>query len=244
VETRLHGFRLTKGISCSVRHVVNYLYQFNGMTFSFDEHDRMLFAGEKSGKCVGVLITLKSQKRFPEIEKGRTITVHIREAEKGRSAIDFNFFAIDPDTGSGVYQHYRGSYSLRRFGNFLCVLYDDLARTDCSCDTSTFLDRSSGHRLREDRLTFAIVYRREGFEELVRNLDKAAAFEYDIVTQEDMSKELAPLSKFARLERRTMRFERGTKGREILSGLKSLYNMAASKGLFRVIGYDDRGKEL
>ena len=241
MDARLHGFRLGSTQTCTLRDLSNYLTAIKPEVFDFHNRDRMLFAGERDGKCVGVLLSLKDQRRFPEIERGEELKLFVHEAEEGRSPFDFNFFALDPETGAGLYQHYRSSCSIHRFGDLMGRLYDDLARNQCVGDTNILLARESGHRLRSDKLEFAVVYTRDNFEELVQRLDRAVSFQYDIVTQEDMSQSFIPLRPHAQLERRTVKFKSGTRGVNIIDGIKALLPSAARRGMFRVIGTDDEG---
>lgn len=119
MDARLHGFRLGSTETCTLMDLARYLNTVGGAEFQLFGMDRTVMAGSRDGKCVGVLITFKDQRRFPEMERGGQMQLFVHEAEEGRSPFDFNFFAFDPETGGGVYQHYRGSCSIYRFGMFL-----------------------------------------------------------------------------------------------------------------------------
>lgn len=242
MEARLHGFRMGGITTCSLQQLATYAQEINAVEFTFFKRNCVLFTGEKDGKTVGLLLTLKDQRRFPEIELGDELKVVIHEVEDGRSPFDFNFFAFDPATGGGVYQYYRGSCSIYRFEILLGQLYDDLARNECAADAETLLGRANGRRLRKDRLEFSVVYRRENFERVVRELTRVTSFQYDIVTQADMSQSFRPLAANAKLERRTIRFNTGVSGGSIIDGIISLVPSAVSDQMFRVSGHDNDGE--
>lgn len=242
MDATLQGFRIGSLQTCTLLNVANYMCSISGQKFQFYESERMLFAGMRDAKCVGVLLTLKDQRRFPEISFTEDFKVFIREVEEGHSPFDFNFFAFDPATHAGVYQHYRGSCSSHRFGLLLGRLYDDLARNQCVADKETLLQRENNYRLRSDRLEFAMVYKRETFEELVGNLEVASSFQYDVVTQADMSEATAPLHPFAKLERKTIKFQPATRGQTIVGALKAILPQVITDRMFRVVGYDAEGE--
>ena len=242
MDATLQGFRIGSLASCTLQNVANYMCGISGERFQFYESERMLFAGIRDGKCVGVLLSIKDQRRFPEISFREEFRVIIREVEEGHSPFDFNFFAFDPATSAGVYQHYRGSCSSHRFGLLLGRLYDDLARNQCVADRTTLLQRENNYRLRTDRLEFAMVYKRETFEELVGNLETATSFQYDVVTQADMSTSTAPLHPFARLERKTIKFQAATRGQTIVGALMEILPQGITDRMFRVTGYDAEGE--
>lgn len=240
MDARLHGFRLNTN-SCGLRDLSRYLCTIEPIRFDLFDRERSVFAGERDGKCAGVVVSFKGQRRFPEMEDGEELRVHIHEAEEGRTPFDFNFFAFDLESGGGVYQAYRGSCSLHRFGMLLELLYDDLARNDCNATTETLLNRTTRRRLKKDQLEFSVVLRRGTFEEQIRKLNRVGEFTYDIVTQKDMSDAFAPLSRYARLERRTVRFKGGTRGQSILPTIRDLAASAVHHAMFRVVGTDDEG---
>jgi hypothetical protein len=243
VKAKVYGFRLKGGSACTLRQLTQYFEDASGAKFTHSKQDRIFFAGHKEDICVGVFLTLKDQKRFPELEDGN-YTVHIHEVEEGKSPFDFNFFAIDPATGAGVYQNYRGSCSLLGFGSLCRRMYDDLFRNSGAGSAAILQSRSAERLSRKDQLEFAIAYRRETFEETVRELSVVNTFEYDIFTQKDMSSELSPLKPFAKLERRTVRFKRDVRGKSVVDKLISLIPFRSSDGAFRVSGKDESGNPI
>lgn len=243
MKARVYGFRLKSGSACTLGHLAEYFNAIGKVPFQFAKQDRMVFAGMKEGVCVGVLLSLKEQRKFPELD-GETLTLHINDVEEGRHRFDFNFFAIDPKTGGGVYQHYRGACSLSTFGGICRRLYDDLVRNDCKGSQEALLNRSHQRISRKDQLDFSIAYRRDTFEEALKELQRVKSFEYDVFTQKDMSGELAPLKSFAKLERRTVRFKPDIRGKSIVERILDLIPLRSSNGAFRVTGNDDSGNPV
>lgn len=111
-------------------------------------------------------------------------------------------------------------------------------------DAPTLQHRSAERLSRKDQLEFSIAYRRDTFEEAVRELAVVNTFEYDIFTQKDMSQELTPLKSFARLERRTVRFRADVRGKSIVDKVLSLVPFRSTNGAFRVSGKDDSGNPI
>ena len=242
MKARVYGFRIGGVSTCTLKHLAKYIRTVSGAKFSLSKQDRVIFAGTREGKCVGVLLSLKEQRRFPELEED-SLTLHIHEVEEGRTPFDFNFFAFDPLTGGGVLQHYRGSCSILTFGSLLKRLYDDISRNQCEGSTTILQSRASGYLQRKEQLDFAVAYRRESFEDAVAELATVTTFEYDIFTQTEMSKELIPFSDKAKLERRTVKFKASVTGKSILDGIKSLMPNRSKQGAFRVTGDDIYGDQ-
>jgi hypothetical protein len=71
--------------------------------FEFKGYQRLVYVASEKDRIIGLLLTAKNHKRFCELRRqGKSMKINVREAEKGASLIDFNFFLIDKKSSRGL----------------------------------------------------------------------------------------------------------------------------------------------
>lgn len=132
---------------------------------------------------VGMIITVKDQRSYLKFkeEMGRHIIkrANLHGSEK---LLDFNFFAIDKQTGYGIYTHYHHSCAIRELGAILKRWFyearDSLKSREEKKPNSSWISlpieklRGRINRRYKGRLVFAIISRKDGLGDMLSNLEK------------------------------------------------------------------------
>ena len=123
MKVRFLGFNLDNQCkSISLEEFIVHMITPKGVKLNISEYDRYMFFDKDSNDkyYLGLLVTVKDQKSFCKLvtEDGKMV-VHISEVDSNENLMDFNFFVINKETGSGMYQYYHQSCSLNSFGYFI-----------------------------------------------------------------------------------------------------------------------------
>lgn len=142
MQVRYVGFKLvSNAINFSTQELYQHLHEISGKEVEGVSANRYFYFNNaaKDNYLVGLIVTLKDQKRFcrAEILRG-DFTLKTDELGDDK-LVDFNFFAVRKDTGKGVIQYYHNSCSPNIFGdsckkifytqkdNLIAAKYDELS---------------------------------------------------------------------------------------------------------------------
>lgn len=121
MKVKYVGFKLfSKSERFNTAAFFSHLHDISGFRSEGVASDRYFFFNNEhlDGYLLGLVVTLKDQKRFcrAEVEGGdfRLKTEDLLDDEK---LVDFNFFALRKDTNKGIFQYYHNSCSPNVFGD-------------------------------------------------------------------------------------------------------------------------------
>jgi hypothetical protein len=127
MQAHLVGFLWELGKGISLNEFFAHLKSQHNVATKFGSYDRLLYISERDDYFLGLFLTVKDQRKVPEIQQaGEDYIVKVRDLDDDSSLIDFNFFAVNKTSAKGLYQHYHNSCSLNQFGLFCRRHYDDL----------------------------------------------------------------------------------------------------------------------
>src|SRR5262245_12998702 len=114
MQVKIYGFEWkSEAPGIDLSKFFDYLNSKSGSRTKDGKH---VFAmTKKDGFLVGVLLSIKDNKRFCQMKEFK---ITAEELEEGTNFVDINFFLIHPLTGRGLYQYYFHSTSL----NYFCVM--------------------------------------------------------------------------------------------------------------------------
>lgn len=133
MQAHLMGFLWETGAGITLEDFFKHLAKLKDVETAYANYNRLLYVGERGNYYLGLFITIKDQRRSPEIKNESGVyKINVRSLEEGTNLVDFNFFVINKTTQRGLYQHYHHSCSLNQFGIFCQRQYEDLkqARID------------------------------------------------------------------------------------------------------------------
>lgn len=242
------GFHLRPLGEATLNDLAERLVHKSGKEFAFRGSERRIYSSVTTVKgevfAVGLFLTIRDHKKFLQLtEKDGTIGVTITELDSESRPFDFNFFVFHPSSGSGLYSHYHNSCS---FPVFHSLLRDQYLRANKEWEDGRAVNDEIQVRASKKRnLQFSMFYRRDSFEDAVKQLSEIRQFEYDILAPESMTKELQPIASKLKLERRLVRIETGVSGVSFLDKIKNMVSEACSRSRrFRVIGKDASGDRV
>lgn len=242
MQVRLFGFNVAiEGIT-TFSQLFDDLRGSNGQKFKFANHDRVLHVSENGHYYVGLFLTLKDQRAFTELSKGR-ITVRKLKGEM----CDFNFFVVDRRSMRGLYQHYHHSCSVNQFGLFLKRRYDTLhekardAAIKALGEAATEKQKAIVRRQYQARLESSTLWRKESFQKMLEQLKTVSLFQFDLNVLTDDGGLFTPLRPFAKSEKHTIRFTHVSAG--AIAKLLTDLVIKNHLGRGRVIGEDQDGVE-
>ncbi len=239
------GFRIQPVGNCSIEQLAERLNTSPDNRFMFRKQERRLYSSiitsNSENFLVGLFLTIRDQKKFLQLkEKNGNISIDITELDNESSPFEFNFFVIHLESGSGLFSSYHYSCSLYIFHSFL---RDQYLRSLKAIETGEFVDDKVAVRGSKTKdLQLQIFYRRDNFEDAIKQLTEIKQFEYDILTPASMTSELQPISSKLTLERRQVRIKAGVSGDSLWGHIKSMAESLKNNQRFRVIGKDSTGE--
>lgn len=121
MKVKYVGFKLfSKSERFDTAAFLNHLHDISGYRFEGVASDRYFFFdnGHRHGYLLGLVVTLKDQKRFCRAEmEGGDFRLKTEELLHDDKLVDFNFFVLRKDTNKGVFQYYHNSCSPNVFGD-------------------------------------------------------------------------------------------------------------------------------
>lgn len=213
MKAHLIGFCWTLGNGIDLEDFFGYLKGLHNVATRFGQYDRLLYISERDDCYLGLLLTVKDQKRVCEIQQaGEQYIVNVRSLADNSNLVDFNFFAIRKGSGKGLYQHYHHSCSLNQFGLFCKRHYEDLRDSRMEGELSQIgnapsrADRRTIKSAYKGTLKWEVMVRQERLAELLDELSRISLFEFDLVTLTANEGQFTPLSPYLKRETHRLRF--------------------------------------
>ena len=197
---------------------------------------------------IGLVVTVKDQRRFCQlVSNSAGLIVRVNDLGGDSGLMDFNFFVIHKQTGTGLYQHYHQSCSVGSFGelarksfhsfkeNKIETEFVALSSAEQTPEKRVKIARSNSGRLRWSQLV-----RQEALEALIAEFDKIKAFEYVLATPVVTESEFRPLASHIRTRSTRIGFTAGTPTQLAASAIANFARSGEAKR-GRVEGVDDQG---
>jgi hypothetical protein len=126
MKAQAQGFVWDQKGAVTIDQFGDFIATLIGSTIKFKHFDRLTYLKERDKYYVGLLITARDHKKTCELlTSGEAFEVVVNEADANARPMDFNFFVVNKKTWCGLYLWYRGSCSLRLFGDFCKTQYND-----------------------------------------------------------------------------------------------------------------------
>lgn len=246
------GFQLEANEGLTLDAFFKHLAESNEGDFTFAHKKRIFLFNDSidNDYYVGGIITIKDYKKFLELKQGDVdITLEIKEVTSGNHLADFNFFAINKKTSTGIYQYYHHSMSMNQYGIFLRDIYRAFS-DECRDNELKSLLQERGKKKKEKEirskyfksLKLIPLYRRDTFNEMVDSLAKITHFSFDLCSLGAEDNEFSPLSDFAEKVKHSVTFRQNSILAEVKSRIKNfIQNRDISTGMVK--GMDADGIE-
>jgi len=128
MQVKLFGVSITTSAEVSLAEVFTDLEKHNGENIDYYGSDRRIYVAERDGYHVLLALTIRDQKRWMQMteEKDGTVIVEPQEIAENRHMVDFNYLAIDQNSGRGLYLFYPGSLSILSLNRIMAKNHSDL----------------------------------------------------------------------------------------------------------------------
>lgn len=253
MKVRFLGFNLdNQSKSISLEEYITHMITPEGKILNIGEYNRYMFFNKDSNKeyYLGLLVTVKDQKSYCKLvnDDGKML-VQISEIDSNENLMDFNFFVINKETGSGMYQYYHQSCSLNSFGYFITKEFNNYKTERTADELSTFIDEKEKEKQKKllnkkyrEKLMFEILVRHENIQALINELKKVKSFEYCFSSLTVDEPEFKPLQGHVRKERTRLSFTSDSPVQHLAS---TISNIVSSKQIEegKVSGIDLDGIE-
>ncbi|HIE5118705.1 TPA: hypothetical protein ACXNEU_006085 [Pseudomonas aeruginosa] len=184
------------------------------------ENNRFFYFDRESfaGFCVGVIITVKDQRKFCTLMQGEAgeNVIKVNGLEENDQIMDFNFFVINLDNGIGVYQQYHHSAALsclaKKISEDARSLKEELVEAKVAEERAQKKRELSASRLRrinkehKTKIVTSPLVSRARLEEILRGYHKIKAMEYSYTTLEVNIREATPLGERVHKKREHISF--------------------------------------
>ncbi len=99
MKISLLKFSWTVGNGLSAKDLFAEVEWQHGQKIKFNDFQRMVFSERKGDYYRGLLLTIKDQKKFCEMQKkGETLKIKVRSLAQGSDLVEFNFFVVHHKT--------------------------------------------------------------------------------------------------------------------------------------------------
>lgn len=251
MKMRLLGVTFTPGAGISLNEFQSYLETNSGQASSFSRGER-IYRTRIDGKYnIGLLITIKDQKRFLELkeQQGGKLRVEVRELEAGTLGMELNYFVQYRETGTGLYLYYHHSCALNQFAAVLGDRYSEhkLARIaqDINAAGGEGISKAKKAAIRKNykgELSHVQLVTDEDLDDLMQQMHAIKSFEFTVSSVKPDDPIFAPISKYVRKRVERVVFQKEYGVSAIAAGIKKITKLASpDKG--RVIGVDESGVE-
>lgn len=214
MNVKLYGFTLTPG-TMPLADLFAYLKTIEGEPQEYRKLDRIIHLADSGDAWVGLLLTIRDHKKYVELQKtSEGLKIKVNSINDNNRLVDFNFFAVSKDTGSGIYQHYPNSFGMGLFGFYLADKTETLARAKMNAELEAAEGAAdSGKRRRairkkykKKRLKCAALLKPEDFNKLVDDMSDIKSFSFDMTTLSAKEPWLVPAKSEIAKEHHSVRF--------------------------------------
>lgn len=177
---------------------------------------RFYFKRNVSGDFgVGVVLTMKDQRRFASLEdKAGKLVIKINQLGGSEKLLDFNFFVINETNGLGIYQHYFQSCSPNSLG---AKLIDHFRRVcseaeDQAVNLAKGLSKRKIASIRKEyrgKSVFSLLLTKQSLEQVLMKFKRIRAFQYSLATLDAAFKDGVPIGPYVRRMINRVTFTRG-----------------------------------
>lgn len=189
MKAHVLGFEFKPEGGVSLLDLMNHLKANRGQAIMRKPYNRMLFIDETDEAWFGLVLSVKDQRRFAELEQqdGKFV-LSVREVEEGKSAVDFNFFALVKATGKGAYLHYHQSFSMQQFYLLCEAEYRSLrdaakkAALEALPTNATNRQKKAARDPYKNTLGFDAMVRPESVPELLENMKRVSSVQFETAT--------------------------------------------------------------
>lgn len=229
---RILGISFEPKAIITLKELFSYLFNKADEQIEMNNVNRLIVVDQKSDSkyFIGVVVTIKDQRRFCELakEQGKML-IKVVNLKKQQSIMDFNFFIVNKKTGFGLYQHYHQSCSIGQFAFMLSNRYREIAdgriRNDME-KASKVNDRieKTIKKKYAGKLNWNILVRKENLKNILLELQKIKSFEFDFMHLESDEPIYRPLRNNVRKERRKFTFIRNSPIQLLSSEISKIAN--------------------
>lgn len=247
MKIKFMGFewKLGKGIS-----IDNFCTQL-GKASGKEMDNRILAICKKDGFWVGVLLTIKNIKAYCQLKNdGKEFIITPKELDENSNMVDFNFFAIKPESGRGLYQYYHNSAGTNTFCAFCRKRYNEYRnlliekeRLEAGGDAILKSELAKIKSKYSGVFYYSTLLKPNGFEDYVNTLKKIKFFSYEFSTIDSEEQNMTPLGKLAERKVYKLFFSRDP---SITDRIKeAIINLSPSKKCKRAIieGLDENDND-
>lgn len=200
--------------------------------FDLSNKKRIFYLKEpkNSDYCLGLLLTLKDQKKFTTLQAKK---IKVSEVSAGQDLIEVNYFIISKKSFRILFQYYHQSCSIHQFAIFLSKRHDTLAERWIANEEKKQSHlpankKKNQNQLKKEfgRLFYSVTTRKEDLPGLMQELDKISSFEYPIQTLDVPGKTGAiPLADCVQRIRQKITFSQKKTKKDIINGLVSFISL-------------------
>jgi hypothetical protein len=259
MKVRLYGFEIeSKCSTVSLEDLFFELNKYSGLSDTSRGLERRIYldSGSDTDYHLGLVVTVKDQKRFCRLENDHGNLKITVENLKGRDKLmEFNFFAINKKNGIGIYQHYHQSCGVNIFGSYLITRHRKIREKRIIEDIKNEKSANNGEispsmekrikRKHKGGLKFSQLIQPESLEQLLKNYKKIKAFEYEYSTLVPDKRIGIPLGKYVKKIREKLTFERNWSVSELSAGITKTIDLIKPKsGRVHVVDYSDEDMSL
>lgn len=221
MKVRLYGFELeAESKSVSIDDLLTYFANRHGKPDNSRSIERRIFVDTttNSSYYIGLVVTVKDQKRFCRLEDSKgQIKITVENLTGSEKLMEFNFFVISKKNGIGLYQHYHQSCGLTVFGGYLMSHYNAIRERLANKEVEDArkhepdlsVNKERGIRKKHrGRLIFSQLVRKDSLEKMLREFKQLKSFEYEISALGADVRAGIPLGQYVRKFREKLTFGR------------------------------------
>ncbi len=223
VKARLFGFEMTPGAGITITDFLDHV-----AALPIDESppvgsSLLAYTEKKDSHYVGCVITTKDKRKFLEVvNKDGEVRLNARDVTPGSHLAEFNFFALYPQTGRGVYLHYSDSCGLQRFGGALQRRYmefRDLRKEEAMLVASKVGEpnKQKIRALFKGKLQISYSFRTEDFDSIAAEFDRLQGVRFSLTSFDSDESDFRQLAKSA--TRRTKSYSFAKAAGSLMAGL-------------------------
>jgi len=160
MKAQAQGFVWQQQGAVTIDQFAAFIRTLIGSEIKFKGFKRLIYLKERDKYYVGLLLTIRDHKKYCElVDKGEGFEVVVNESEENARPMDFNFFVVNKATWRGLYLWYRGSCSLRQFGNFCKVQYNGCLTNQRDIELAELAELNDAKHHRKDERRIRRTYK-------------------------------------------------------------------------------------
>lgn len=248
MKVRFVGLSFEPKSIISIDDLMNHIINKKDQKYPAGEHYRIMRVNKAySDKYyVGVVITVKDQKKFCELANdGDSLKIIVKDIEDDHNIMDFNFFVLNKTNGFCLYQHYHHSCSAPQFGFLLSNTHTSLrmSKVQAEIESQDAISESKKKFINKKyagRMEWQLLVRKDKLKDILLELERIKSFEFDFLTLEAKEKQFQPLSGLISKSRERFSFTPKASVASIANGITDTIDIfKLKKG--RIIGEDENG---